>query len=94
MQCKVVKYNKYKHKKSKWITNGIIKSILYWDNLYKGLKIADPNSIQFNIQKINFNTDNNILKKSIRLAKRNYYHTIFSKFKDDIRGTWKTINEI
>ncbi len=29
MPCKLVKYDKYKHKTSKWITNGIIKSILY-----------------------------------------------------------------
>ncbi len=27
------------------------------------------------------------------MAKQNYYLTIFTKFKDDIRGTWKAINE-
>ncbi len=64
MPFKFVKYNKYRHKKSKWITNGIIKSILY-----KGLKMADPNSIQFNIQKINLNTYNNILKTVFNMLK-------------------------
>ncbi len=33
-------------------------------------------------------------KRSIRLAKRNYYQTLFAKFKCDIKSTWKTINEI
>ncbi len=38
MPSKLVKYRKYKHKKSKWITQGIIKSIHYRDNLYKNTK--------------------------------------------------------
>ncbi len=37
---------------------------------------------------------NTIFKKSIRLPKKRYYEIIFLKFKDDIRGTWKTINGI
>ena len=32
---KSVKFNKYKHKKSKWITHGVIKSIKDSDQLYK-----------------------------------------------------------
>ena len=94
MPSKVVKYNKYKHKKSNWITHGILKSIYYRDNLYKKLKMTDSNSIQYAIQKTNLNTYNYILKKSIRIVKKNYYETLFSKFKDDIKGTWKTINDI
>ncbi len=86
--------DKYKHKRSKWITSGIIKSIQNRDNLYKKLETTNPNSIQFAKYKTNLDTYNNILKKSIRLAIRNYYQTIFSIFKDDIRGTWKIINEI
>ena len=92
--CKLVKFSKYKHKKSKWVTFGIIKSIQYRDNLYKKLRITNPTSVEFANIKINLNTYNKILKNSIRLAKRNYYHTIFAKFKNDIRSTWKTINEI
>ncbi len=49
---------------------------------------------EFDIQKINLKTYNNILKKAIQLAKRSYYESIFNKFKNDIRGTWKTINGI
>ncbi len=52
------------------------------------------NSPEFDIQKINLKTYNNILKKSIRLAKKIYYQTLFQKFKDDVKGTWKTISGI
>ena len=32
---RLVKYNKYKHKKSTWITQGLLKSIRYRDKWYK-----------------------------------------------------------
>ncbi len=88
MPCKLVKFDKYRHKKTKWITSGIIKSIQYGDNLYKKLKMTHHGSTQFAIYKVNLDTYNNILKRIIRLAKQNYYLTIFT------RGTWKAINEI
>ena len=34
MPCKLVKLKKYKQKKSKWITQGLLKSIRYRDKLY------------------------------------------------------------
>ncbi len=56
--------------------------------------MTDPNLHEFYVQIINLKTHNNILKKAIRLAKCSYYDTLFTKFKNDIRGTWKTINGI
>ncbi len=91
---KTVKFNKYKHKKSKWITYGIMKSIHNRDNLYKFFKTTDPNSSNYETLKINLKTYNGILKTIIRMAQVKYYEAIFSKFKGDIRGTWKTINDI
>jgi hypothetical protein len=91
---KFVRFQKHKHKKSSWVTQGIIKSIHYRDGLYKKHKMTDPISSEYDIQKINLQTYNTILKKSIRLAKKIYYERLFFKFKDDIRGTWKTINAI
>ena len=32
---KIVKFNKHRHKKSQWITQGIVKSISHRDKLYK-----------------------------------------------------------
>ncbi len=49
---------------------------------------------EIEIQKINLKTYNTILKKKYSLSKKSYYEIIFLKFKDDIRGTWKTINDI
>ena len=56
--------------------------------------MTGPTSEEFEIQKINLKTYNNILKQSIHLAKTSYYEHIFNKVKNDIKGTWKTINGI
>ena len=61
VSSKTVKFNQYKHKKSKWITHGVIKSIKYRDQLYK-LKMAPHSSIAYNTQQINLKTGNSILK--------------------------------
>ena len=94
MSSKWVKFNKYKHKKSSWITQGLLKSIKYRDNLYKRLKLTDPNSANYDTININLKTDNGILKTSIRAAKQIYFELCFKRFKNDIRNTWKTINDI
>ncbi len=65
MPSKTIKFNKRKHKKSKWITFGIIKSISYRDDMYKKLKMTDPESAQYMGQKNNLDVYNNILRKSI-----------------------------
>ncbi len=44
LPLKTVKYNKYKHKKTKWITNGLLKSIYYRDDLYKKVKMLNTES--------------------------------------------------
>ena len=44
MTSKLVKYNKYKHKKSKWITTGLLRSIRFRDDLYKKIKLSNPAS--------------------------------------------------
>ncbi len=69
-----MKFNKYKHKKSKWVTFGIIKSIQYRDNLYKKqqLRPTDDMSAQFAT-----NTTN--LKNLHSTCKFFYYETIFAK---------------
>ena len=38
MPSKKLKFNKYKHKKSLWITQALLKYIRYRDKLYKKLK--------------------------------------------------------
>ena len=94
MPCKIIKFNKYKHNKSKWITRGLLKSIRSRDKLYARLKRLQPNTIEHNNLLINLKTYNNILKRSIRTAKTLYFEITFQKVKYDIRNTWKTLNYI
>ena len=91
---KLVKFNKHKHRKSKWITQGIVKSITFRDKLYKKMKLTPPDTELFHRLKTNLKTYNMILKESIRAAKKNYYESCFKQYKDDIRKTWSTINDI
>ena len=94
MPCKLVKFNKYKHKKSAWITLGLLKSIRYRDKLYKQLRLSNPNSLHYDTLKLNLKTYNLFLRKSIISAKQMYYESRFNRIGNDIRRTWKTINEI
>ena len=91
---KLVKYKKYKHKYSKWITRGIINSIKFRDRLYHKVKCTSTNSNLYNTYKVNLNTYNKILKKLIREAKRTFYHNEFLKYKNDLKNTWTTIKNI
>ena len=76
MPYQLVTFNKYKHKNSLWITNGILKSIIYRDNLHKQIKLANPTSIDYSVKKINLKTYNCILKRSIRAAKLIYKYCL------------------
>ena len=89
-----VKFQKYRHKVTPWITFGIMKSIKYRDKLYRSLKLLHPDTTEYSNQKLNLKTYNTILRKSIREAKRNYYYTTFKKYRNDIRKTWSTIKTI
>lgn len=91
---KFVKFNKYKHKRTPWITLGIITSIKYRDKLYKSLKETENTSPAYHIHKSNLQNYNKILKQNIRLAKKLYYMNCFNKYKNDIKMTWKTIKGI
>ena len=91
---KMVKFKKYSHKNSCWITTGILRSITYRDKLYKQLKCTNPDTLLYRNLYVNLNSFNTILKRSIRIAKRMYYESRFGKCKNDIRKTWKLINDI
>ena len=95
MPYKLIRFNKYKHKQSKWIRQaGLLKSIRSRDKLYARLKRLQPITIEHNTLLINLKTYNNILKRSIRTAKNFYFEITFQKFKYDISNTWKTLNNI
>ena len=94
LPIKNVKYNKYKHRKSNWISFGILRSIKYRDNLYKRLKSMGPTSSDYLEYKASLTSYNRILKQNIRLAKKHYHQSCFHRFKNDIKKTWDSINDI
>ena len=89
-----IKFNKHKHKKNKWITNGIIKSVKFRDKLFIRLKNTPNNSDLYETLKTNLATYNKILKANIKAAKALYFHKMFLKYKKDIKNTLCTIKEI
>ena len=97
MPIKSVKFNKYKHKKNKWISKGIIKSIEIKDKLYKLMMQHTIDDVEARLAhqyiKNTFNIYRNMLKKLIRQAKRLYYIATFARFKHNIKQTWKIIKE-
>ena len=90
----ITKFNKYKHKLNPWMTNGILHSLKFRDNLYRKLKSLKPDSDTYKAMEINLKTYRTILRRSIRLAKINYYGQLFEKSLGDIKRTWSIINGI
>ena len=91
---KIMKFNRYKHKRNNWITKGLLNSIKFRDKLYIKLKKTARDTPSYNSLEINLATYNKILKTSIRSAKLSYYNEKFRKFKKDIKNTWLTIKEL
>ena len=92
MPRKFIKFNKRKHKKQPWITTGIIKSINEKDKMYKMLIKLSPNSIAYQDLKINLQTYKQIIRRSIKEAKRHYFQTFFLRYNNNTKKTWQTIN--
>ena len=88
-----VKFNKKKHKKSQWMSRGILNSINSKDKLYKKLVKTSPDSPIFANLKTNFNTFKNIIRRSIVEAKKLHYKNTLKNFSNHLRKTWNTINE-
>ena len=93
MPKRVVKFNMRKHKKSPWITRAIIKSINEKDKLYKKLLKTPQDCPEFLNIKTNFKTYRCIIRRSIMHAKKDYYKNTFHRYSNDLKKTWKTIND-
>ena len=90
---KVIKLNKYKHKKSEWITEGILISIKYRDKLYK-IKKCSTTDDEYERNSTNLRTYNNILNKAIREAKFNYYQKQFQRHRNNMKKSWSTLGTL
>ena len=91
---KRIKFDKYKHKLSPWITTDILKSIEFRDNLYKSVHKCSVDNPEYDTLNHNLKMYNSMLNRNIKKAKQTYYHQEFAKYKDDIRKTWDTLKVI
>ena len=91
---KFEKFHKHKHKNSKWISFGIIRSIKTRDAMYLKFKRCYQQSLEYNTLKNSLHVFNCILKKTIREAKIQYFNKLFTKYIGDIKKTWQTISDI
>ena len=91
---KYVRFNKYKHRRSKWVTSAILKSISFRDKLYIKLKSTSETSSQYQQILTDFKTYNKILKQTIRSAKKIFFQNCFQKYQCDVKKNWDTINDV
>ena len=70
------------------------KSIRYRDKFYAKLKCTNPNDNHYLTHLCNFKTYNKKIKNTIRQTKILYYQNLFQQFKNDLKNTRSTINEI
>jgi hypothetical protein len=91
-ECIPLKKYRSKPKKdprSPWITRGLLNSINTKNKLYKQyLRCPNDNTQQ------KFKTFRNKLHGLIRKSKRNYFFKKFEDAKNNMRQTWKTINNV
>ena len=73
---------------------GIIKSISSRDKLYVKLKSTPKDNPDHKVLEINLKSYNRIIKKLIREAQTQYFSEKLERYKNDIKNTWKTINEV
>ena len=97
LQPKIVKYNKSRHKKSCWMSYGILLSINTKNRLYKRFIQTDKNNVAlFDTLKAEYHIYRARLRRTIREVKRMFYAIEILKFllyKNDMRKTWGVIND-
>ena len=85
----IVKRNMFNKPKTPWISEGILVSVKKNNRLYKKfMKHPTP------IREVQYKAYKNKLNNLIRIAKRMYYDDKFERSKNDLKATWKLINEV
>ena len=84
-----IKCRTLQNRNSPWITKGLLKSISKKNRLYKQL-INSPNKQR----ELRYKIYKNKLTHLIRNAKRTYYENRFEIAKNDMKLTWRLVNEV
>ena len=91
---KQLKFNKFKHKKNPWMSEGLLKSIRFRDKMHLKLKSSRQTAEQYATLKTNIKTYNKIIKRLIRKLKRQYMARKFEQCKSNIKKTWNILNDV
>ena len=91
---KQIKFNKFKHKKTPWITEGLLKSIKFRDKLYLKAKQPGLDDQECATLKVNIKTYNKIIKRLTRKLKRKFMANKLDQCKSDLKQTWTLIYEV
>ena len=86
---KVIKGKQMNKFYSPWLSRGLLKSINKKNRLYKKLVQSPTTSCE-----LKYKAYKNKLNHLIRIAKRTYYDSKLEDAKNDLRTTWKLLNEV
>ena len=89
---KIQRFNRRKHCIEPWMNKELLTLINKKNDKYRDWKSTN-NDIEYETQKINFKTFERIVKENIKEAKRDYYFKTFTAHKNDLRKTWRTIDD-
>ena len=90
---KVKNFNKRRHSKEKWMTKELLQEIVTKNKMYVTWKTTSVDHINYEQIKQRFKSYEKIVKKDIKEAKQRYFDQIFTAYKNDMKKTWKTVNE-
>ena len=89
---KIQRFNRRKHCIEPWMNKELLTLINKKNDKYRDWKSTN-NDIEYETKKINFKTFERIVKENIKEAKRDYYFKTFTAHKNDLRKTWRTIDD-
>ena len=90
---RVVKFNKCRHKKERWMTNELLAKIVIKNEMYVDWKTTPVTSEHFERVKLRFKGYEKLVLKEIEIAKREYFARVFATYRSDMKKTWQVISE-
>ena len=90
---RIVKFNKRRHKKERWMTNELLAKIVIKNEMYVDWKTTPVTSEHFERVKLRFKGYEKLVLKEIEIAKREYFGRVFAAYRSDIKKTWQVISE-
>ena len=90
---RIVKFNKRRHKKERWMTNELLAKIVIKNEMYVDWKTTPVTSEHFERVKLRFKGYEKLVLKEIEIAKREYFGRVFAAYRSDMKKTWQVISE-